>query len=475
MRYDACVIGAGAEGLAAAATLAQHGLSVIVAERETRAGGRLMLREFHPGFRAPPFADAIAPVPPELFRALDLGRRGAALLPAPASLALWPERASLRLPWAEKPAGAETLRREAVARALADAERPKRRWYERRRPASVWPGEELGALTLAEAFADEPEHRVADVLSGLVCDPSAPATALQLLAGGPGCYARGLGEALRLAAEEAGAQFSLGLEVTDVKHKGGRVMGVGLADGSDIETRAVISTLDFKRTFLSLFAWNVLPHAVVERVGAFRPAPGIARLLLALDGVPELAGGIDPIALRGPIHVAPGAFEEAYRSWRRGAVPDNPPAMLRLVSALDPALAPDGKAVLTITLGGIPHTPFDGEWTHGKRGKLLQAAVKAAESAFPSVGARILASLLFVPPDIESLLGATAGDLWGGELSADQMLGMRPFPQQTGTRTPFRGLYLAGASSVLGPLASCASGVAAACALIADRKAGQLR
>jgi phytoene dehydrogenase-like protein len=54
------------------------------------------------------------------------------------------------------------------------------------------------------------------------------------------------------------------------------------------------------------------------------------------------------------------------------------------------------------------------------------------------------------------------------------MLGLRPFADFSGTRTPVEGLYLAGPSSALGPLASCASGVAAARALVADLAAGRL-
>jgi phytoene dehydrogenase-like protein len=85
---------------------------------------------------------------------------------------------------------------------------------------------------------------------------------------------------------------------------------------------------------------------------------------------------------------------------------------------------------------------------------------------------------LIVPPDIENQLGLTEGDLQGGALTASQMLGYRPFselgPDSTGSRTPVAGLYLAGPSSVLGPLATCASGVVAATAVAADLGAGRL-
>jgi phytoene dehydrogenase-like protein len=148
--------------------------------------------------------------------------------------------------------------------------------------------------------------------------------------------------------------------------------------------------------------------------------------------------------------------------------------MLRLISAVDPSLAPDGAATLTVTLGAIPHTPFDGAWTHEKRDKLRDCALAAAEAVWPGIAKRVLGSELIVPPDMEHMLGVSGGDLSGGELAADQMLGLRPFADCRGTRTPVEGLYLAGPSSALGPLATCTAGVAAARAVIADLAAGRL-
>jgi phytoene dehydrogenase-like protein len=76
---------------------------------------------------------------------------------------------------------------------------------------------------------------------------------------------------------------------------------------------------------------------------------------------------------------------------------------------------------------------------------------------------------------MEDQLGSTDGDLWGGEIAADQMFDLRPGLAAIGPRTPINGLYLAGSSSAAGVLATCASGAAAAYAIIADRKAGHLR
>lgn len=443
MRYDACIIGAGAEGLAAAATLAGRGLKVLVAERAAAPGGRCITQVFAPGFRASPFADELPAIPPAIFRDLDLARRGAILTPP-----------------AEAGGVIGAIRDGVIARVFADAAtKPAHSWF-RRATLTPWPGEELatrgGIECGGEGFGD-PDRGV-----------------LALLAGPPGGLPRGglgaLGAALGRAAEEAGAEIVCGAEVTDIRRRHGRVAAVGLADGREVEARAVISTLDLRRTFLSLFTWNQLPKPLVERIGAFRAAPGIARLLLALESPPTLPKNFDPDLVRRPITLA-ASLSEAMRAWAAGLIAERPPAVVRLVSAVDPYLAPDGGAVVTITLAAIPHIPFDGVWSDDKRAALQRRALALVDEIFPGTSAKLKGAELILPPDIETRLGLTEGDLSGGALSASQMLSFRPFADLarcTGCRTPIAGLYLAGPSSALGPLATCASGVAAATAVLTD-------
>jgi phytoene dehydrogenase-like protein len=456
LRYDACIIGAGADGLAAGAWLAARGLRVIVVERDNHPGGRCATRQFHPGFRASPFVDELPEIPAFIFRTLDLARRGAIFA---------------RTAGQTMPAEAAEQRAQVLARVMRDAATvPQRRMFgSARPPVESWPGEDL-ALRSLDAYG------VSAPLDGRLCDPSLAGSALTLLAGADGGMPLGglgrLGEVLASAAEEAGAEISCGLEVSEIRRRNGRTASAGLADGSEIEARAFISTLDLRRTFLSFFTWHELPRALVERVGAFRTAPGTARLLVALGAPPE---AIEREELRAPIRLETADPAAAYRVWRDSRVPQRPPAALRLVSAVDPSLAPDGCATLTITLGAIPHTLFDGAWTHDKRNKLRDAALAMAEERLPGLAGRIVASHLIVPPDIENQIGVTEGDLMGGDASASQMLGFRPFPECSGTRTPVEGLYLAGSSSTLGPLMTCASGVAAANAVLADMRAGRLK
>jgi phytoene dehydrogenase-like protein len=478
LRYDAAIIGAGAEGLAAAVLLGRAGLSVIVIERGSGAGGRLLMREFHPGFRASPFVDDIVEIPPRLFWALDLARHGAIIAPPRVSRAVWPERRH-ELMLGENGEAAALLglsarrRAEIAARAQEAAKAmPSRALFRRRDveicPANDWATETLdGVLAGASLSADAAAHLAALALSQSAADPFLEGSALHLLAAGArghrlaGGPAR-LGEALLAAAEAAGVEFSFGLEASDIHRRDGRITGVGLADGSEIAAQRVISTLDLKRTFLTFFTWNALPKPLVHGVNGFRMAGSTARVLFALERT---------FAEDGPIHVAPdlSRMSEAFQAWRSGVMAEHLPVTLNAVSSRDPSLAPPSCSVVTATLGAIPFRLFDGAWTFEKRELLRRRALDALDLVWPGASGNVVASEVVAPPDIEDALGAADGDLNGGEIAGDQMLGAGPWPEHTLPRTPIAGLYLAGSHLTAGAFATCAAGATAAHALLADR------
>ena len=487
VRYDVAIIGASSDGLAAAVALAKAGLKTRVVERADGPGGALKTRAFHPGFTASPFADGAAPVPPEIDWSLGLARAGAIAQPASTSLALWPDGRSLIGRGAGAAAAAliaESRTRAAavLARAAAEAEAvPARGWFARQPERLAWPSEDWAGARLAELAAEraddaEAAHLVAHAVAGRTADPLLAGSALHLLAAGDGGAMPGgpvrLATVLAGLAASAGAELSYGVDVTEIRRTKDRVGALVLADGTEIAARAAISTLDLKQTFLSLFAWSALPGDTAKRAGLYRMGGGIARVLLALDAPPAVPAW----AARGPIHVAPDlrAFSEAYAACQAGLIPERPPVTLRLVSAADPGLAPVGQATMTATLSGIPVRLFDGAWTREKRDFVRDRALAAIEDVLPGTAAHVLEALVIAPPDIEEALGATDGDLWGGEIASDQMLGARPWLDRAAPRTPVDGLYLAGPSTAAGVLASCASGVHAARAVFADLKAGRL-
>ena len=76
---DAAIVGAGHNGLVAAAYLARAGLSVECFERRELPGGACVTEELWPGVRASPGAYTLSLLRPEIAAELDLAAHGLAV------------------------------------------------------------------------------------------------------------------------------------------------------------------------------------------------------------------------------------------------------------------------------------------------------------------------------------------------------------------------------------------------------------
>jgi phytoene dehydrogenase-like protein len=95
-RYDAIVIGAGHNGLVAAAYLAAAGRRVLVLERRELVGGCVVTEEPWPGFKVSTASYVNSLFRPEIVRDLELARHGFAMIPrSPSSFTPLPDGRSL--------------------------------------------------------------------------------------------------------------------------------------------------------------------------------------------------------------------------------------------------------------------------------------------------------------------------------------------------------------------------------------------
>ena len=91
-RYDAIIIGAGHNGLVAAAYLAGAGRKVLVLERRELVGGCVVTEELWPGFKVSTASYVNSLFRPEIIRDLELKRHGFAMLPrSPSSFTPLPD------------------------------------------------------------------------------------------------------------------------------------------------------------------------------------------------------------------------------------------------------------------------------------------------------------------------------------------------------------------------------------------------
>jgi phytoene dehydrogenase-like protein len=96
--YDAIVVGAGHNGLTAAAYLARAGLSTLVLERREIVGGCCVTEEIAPGCRASTTSYIASMLRPTVIRDLDLATHGLRMVPCDPSL-LVPFPDAQVIPW----------------------------------------------------------------------------------------------------------------------------------------------------------------------------------------------------------------------------------------------------------------------------------------------------------------------------------------------------------------------------------------
>lgn len=485
---DAVVIGAGPNGLACAARLAQAGLRVTLLEAGARPGGMAG------------FAHLVPAPDPRVAAALGLDRQGLALGPPLPSVALaaegghltlGPDLSAPGLPEAER--AAWDALRARLAR-FAGALAPFRAMLP---PdlAGIGAGEglrlgrtALGLRTMGAAefreflrmiltnVADVAEdHLSDDRLRGLLAfdatlgawlGPRSPNSLIGLLnrlaqgplhrpKGGPGAVIT----ALVAAAGAAGVQVRCNARVARIRADGDRTTGVELEGGEVVAAGLVVSTAHPGETLRRLAGPRLVDIGLHARAGRILSRGAVARLDLALTAAPDFRGA-DPAA-RLVIAPSVDAVETAWNPVKYGEVPDRPAMEIVLPDAHDTGVPPS----LTALVQFAPHAPREG--LEAARAALLRNALAVLEDHAPGIGALVESAQLTMPQDVAAATGNPGGNWHQAELSVEQMFFLRPLADLARHRTPVEGLWLGGAGSHPGGGVTGAAGWNAAGAVLA--------
>ena len=89
-------------------------------------------------------------------------------------------------------------------------------------------------------------------------------------------------DAVRAIFEQAGGRVRTQAQVSRITTKGGRVTGVALANGDEIASRAVVSAVDPRQTFLALVEPEDLAPTFLDRARHYRARGVTAKVNLAL-------------------------------------------------------------------------------------------------------------------------------------------------------------------------------------------------
>ncbi len=498
--HDAVIIGAGHNGLLCAAYLARAGRSVLVLERREVVGGSAVTEEFAPGFRCSGTFAGVESFDPGIAAELKLEENGLSLLEPGGILIPDPGGETLYL---APPNGNGTVKGcpPADAAALGDFDAFLRRLGDALaqvlgkplpdlEPSGLggilellgtgWLLRRMGGRDLTEAMRFLPMP-IADVLderfesgalkaaigaggiTGSWLGPRSPGSALNLVLhrlgscrgalGFPRLAAGGTGsltEALRKAAEAAGATIRTGAEVARVLTKKGAATGVVLASGEEIPAKTVISNADPKTTLLSLVEPAALSPSFLLAARNVRSRGTVAIVKFALDQLPAFTGapgGPEPLAGRIQIGACLDDLEKAFDETKYGRLPERPYLDLTIPSVSDPGLAPDeDQHVLSAWVQFPPYHLREKSWDEA-RDDLGDVVMRRIEEHAPGFTETIVAREVLTPLDLEQRFGVGEGCLYHAEPALDQFLYMRPLPGWGRHRMPIDGLYLCGSGT----------------------------
>jgi len=511
MAYDAIIIGAGHNGLAAAVHLAAKGKRVAIVEAKDEPGGAVKTREVTlPGFRHDLCAMNLSMFAGSGFFAAHkeaLLAHGLAFVPAEHCFAsvfrdgtyLGVSRTletTLARISALSPADAKAWR-DLLARFGAEAPHifallgsPMPSFAAAKAVWKAWQAMgtnglfDIGKLLLAsprdflDSRFEHPKVKAMMAVWGLHLD-FAPDVAggalfpyLESMANQSLGMVIGRGGADTIVSAMVGAlkgkggDLILGDGASSIDVANGAASGVTLRSGRKLEAATIIADVHPKIVFDELAPPDAAP-AFRAALKAFRAGPGAMMIHLALSDLPDWRPGRD-LREFAYVHVAPDLemMTRVYAEAAAGLLPAEPALVVGQPTAIDPSRAPAGKHVLWVQVRVLPaEIRGDAGGTIAARGwdearePYADRVMDILEHYAPGLKSRVLGRAVFSPLDLErenpNLIG---GDSLSGSHHLDQNFFLRPVAGWSRYRTPVRNLYLCGASTWPGAGTGAGSG-----------------
>jgi len=497
--YDAIVVGAGHNGLTAAAILQQAGLRTVCLEANTYTGGMAATVELIDGFRYEIAGSVQFPMPSQIAKELGLDtlptvdaevmsvnlgdedeepmifyrdpmqfithladKHGTDAVAGMAGLIGWsrgPAKALGRFDVCTPP---KTIN-EMYACAANEAERTAihdvifgsamdaiDRYLPDKHKHAVLRSM-LAFLAINSTYRGPYTPGSATCLAFALAVPDDTAAMMTKLEGGIGA----LCEHLHQLFVSGGGEVRYRAKVEKILVDGDRVTGVLLRDGSAISAPVVISNLSPDYTLIDMVGAEHLPADLVTRLGGRDHRASFVQIHFALDSLPEFAAPYDFLnepGMQGSIGIF-NSPEEQQRQWeecRRGIVPDNPSMGMQIPSVHDPGMAPPGTHAASAFAYALP-VENSGD-TRQLKNVMAEKVIDKITRLAPNFRDIQIRHITFAPYHMQTMFAAPSGDFCHGLLHPDLMGPNRPGPKGfLDMPIPIDGLYLGGAGCHGGP------------------------
>ncbi|OBI47957.1 dehydrogenase [Mycobacterium kyorinense] len=252
-----------------------------------------------------------------------------------------------------------------------------------------------------------------------------------------------------------GGELRLRTKVSEIVLTGGRVSGVRTEAGDTITAPVVVSGIAPDLTLNELIDPAALPADIRQRYARTDHRGSYLQMHFALDEPPRFAApyeALDDPAMQASIGVfcTPEEVQQQWEDCRRGTVPADPTVVLQIPSQNDPDLAPAGKHAASAFALWFP---IEGDADYGQaKVDMGRRVIDKITRLAPNFESSIIRHTTFTPRHMGVMFGAPGGDYCHGLLNANQIGPNRPGPKGfVGQPIPIDGLYLGSAGCHGGP------------------------
>ena len=501
--YDAIIIGGGHNGLVSGAYFARDGLRTVVLEARNKTGGAADTSApfaDHPEINVTTYSYVMSLMPPTIIRELRLKEFGYDVTPFGPYFQAYPDGRAVTVYPDESQKSydsiaefskrdADTMPKwEAWLQSVADVLGP----LMLRVPphvGSMHPMDLLSTVQVAWKMRKLGERGVGDVtrlftmsvtdllndwfesdavkgmlaVNGVIgtwAGPDEPGTAYVMLhhsigdvgdghLGSWGFQQGGMGgvsSSIRSAAEAFGCEIRTGARVKKIVVRNGRAVGVVLDDGQELRAPVVVSCIHPQIAFLDLVDRHELPPDFVWDIERWKTRSGVVKINVAISELPDFKAQpgkelqdhhTGSVELCFSTDYAEDAFQDAHMHRKASVAPfvDG-----TIPTTMDKKLAPEGTHVFSMFTQWVPD-----DWVKEPHRDDLDAYAKRIFDLYDELAPNFKDSIIdyqvIGPYDMEQELGLIGGNIFHGELSADQLFHMRPAPGYGDYRTPLKGLY----------------------------------
>lgn len=279
---------------------------------------------------------------------------------------------------------------------------------------------------------------------------------------------------------EFGVTIMTGRTAEEITVSGGKATGVVTDAGTVRARRAVLASVTPQALYGSLLTQAPVPEQIRDEAERFRYGRAVVQLHVALDR--PLKWADERLQDVPVLHLSTGTASTGVSCAQAdaGMLPASPTMMVGRQHLLDPDRVPEGKGLLWLTAQEVPwhpqedaagRIPVDGTWSRATAERFAERMLDKIEQCAPGTVSSVLKVDVVTPVDLAAANpNAVDGDVYSGSMELDQNLLWRPLPHRGTHATDIRGLWHIGASTHPGPGLGGMSGHIVAERLLAKRR-----